>query len=248
MAGKLKKNVKTFENDVKKNKGYEYNTNEAYSSFVANERLNKAIFKYLIPEYRTMVDIGCGDGAATDIIRKKCKNLKIVALDPAKEAIRLAQKKYPHIKFFASSILDEKSARSRAGKYDVALYRGVLHHVSDPVLAIKNGLKMSDNLIIIEPNGNNPILKQLERKSKYHIEHEEKSFSTEELKGFCVNAGGEILKKEYIGFIPFFFPEIPARIIHFFQPLLELIPFVIYFFTGQIVLICKKSKGTGAGK
>ena len=125
-------------------------------------------------------------------------------------------------------------------KYDIGLINGVLHHLDDQATAIKNSFYYSDTLLIIEPNGNNPILKYIEKHSRYHIEHGEKSFTMQELDSFVKQAGGEIVKKERVGFVPVFFPELPSRIIYFFQPLLEKIPLINLFFSAQIILVCKK--------
>ena len=111
------------------------------------------------------------------------------ATDPASKAVVLAKKKYPYIGFFVPNILDEKTYRKQAGNYYTAILRGVLHHLNIPELARKNALKLADNFIIVEPNANNPILKYIEKTSKYHIERQEQSFSLPVLKVFCLSAG-----------------------------------------------------------
>ncbi|MEZ4901482.1 MAG: hypothetical protein R2822_06830 [Spirosomataceae bacterium] len=62
----------------------------------------------------------------------------------------------------------------------------------------------------MEPNGNNPILKLIEKTSKYHIEHEEQSFIEFSLKKWIKNAGGKVTNWSYVGYVPFFFPDGPA--------------------------------------
>lgn len=233
---KLKKNVKVFDKDVLANSGYRYTTKATYSAKVANVRLTNITIDILnSTSQKTLIDVGCGDGIYVHEIKKRFTKLKISAFDPAAQAISLAKKIYPNINFFVGNILDEKLPLKE--RYDIAVARGVLHHLDYPELAVKNTAKLADRVIIIEPNGNNPILKIIEKKSKYHIEHEEKSYSIKELKEFCKKTNYRIEKVRYVGFVPFFFPTTPSRVIHFFQPLLERIPIINHYFAAQIVLV-----------
>jgi SAM-dependent methyltransferase len=237
---RLKKNVQSFNRDVEANDGYFYTNNAPYSSVVANERLTEATISSIENGVLTLIDIGCGDGTYTNDIGTVLKKVKISATDPASKAVKLAAKKYKKVNFFVSNILDRKTFAKKTGHYDAGVIRGVLHHLNDPELAVRNSLALAKKLIIIEPNGNNPVLKFIEKNSKYHIEHEERSFTEKQLRDFCIKAGGKINSVSYVGFVPFFFPEIPARIIHFFQPLLEKIPVINYFLSAQIIILCER--------
>ncbi len=64
--------------------------------------------------------------------------------------------------------------------YDVGIIRAVPHHLPDDsqALAIQNASQRCRRLIILEPNGNNPIVKLFEKYSTYHVEHEEKSYTS----------------------------------------------------------------------
>lgn len=234
----LKKNVKKFEEDVTENSGYKYTTNAGFSSVVSNRRMTQATVENWLPGEKRVIDIGCGDGTYTEMIRQPLKNVKMEGMDAAKKAVAMAKKKYKKIRFYAANILKKRSLNKKG--YDLAVIRGVLHHVSDPVLAMRNSFYASPRLIVIEPNGNNPLLKVIEKTSKYHREHEEKSFSAAMLKRFCEEAGGKVENLYYIGYVPFFFPELPSRIIYFFQPLLEKIPLVREFLSAQIIMVCTR--------
>jgi hypothetical protein len=126
----------------------------------------------------------------------------------------------------------------------MGLIRGVLHHLADPQAALVNATFLSDRLIIMEPNGNNPILKVIEKVSPYHREHEEQSFSSRVLRRWCKNAGYEVERLEYVGFIPFFFPAFLTKIIYRVQPFLEKIYPLKKYFGAQIIMLCRKSKNT----
>lgn len=234
----VKNNVNVFNRDVQANQGYRYTTNAQFSSLVANLRLTKAILANIPSGLKTLIDIGCGDGTYTNELKRIRNDLNIAGTDPAEKAIDHAKKNYPDIDFFISNILIPESFINRY--YDLAILRGVLHHLSDQQEAIKNTLSLANYMLVIEPNGNNPVLKYIEKHSAYHIEHEEQSFTTNQLINWCSNAGWQISATQYVGFVPMFFPGFLSRIIFFFQPLLEKIPFLRFYLGAQIVILCKK--------
>ncbi len=239
----LKKNVEVFNKDIELNGGYKYTTNNSYSAIVANKRQTDVTIDILSKiNQNSIIDVGCGDGFYTSLIKKRFPHVRISAFDPALKAIEFAKKSYPDINFFVANLLDEKS--SPTDRYDTAIIRGVLHHLDYPELALRNTAKIANQIIIIEPNGNNPILKIIEKTSKYHIEHEEKSYSERQLINFCKESGCQIDKISYVGFVPFFFPTALAKFIHFFQPLCERLPIVRHFFAGQIVILINNNKKT----
>ncbi|MCK8495197.1 class I SAM-dependent methyltransferase [Spirosoma sp. RP8] len=237
----LKKNVQAFNRNVHENGGFLYTTNAQFSSFVANKRISDAIFALIKPSYKTLVDIGCGDGMYTHNIKQNFPQLEVYGFDPAESAIQIAQRNYPSVHFETINLLDDQLPIP-AKKYDVAVIRGVLHHLSDQQKAITNAFKLSDNLIIMEPNGNNPILKVIERTSRYHIEHEEQSFFQWELKRWIGKAGGQIHSFEYVGYVPFFFPTLPAKLIYAVQPFLEKIPLLKHVFAAQFIIGCSRTE------
>jgi SAM-dependent methyltransferase len=234
----LKKNVDVFNSDVASNKGYMYTTEAKLSSVLANKRMTDATLDFLDKGAKTLIDIGAGDGTYSNDILQQKPDLKITGFDPAIEAIKIAAEKYPTIEFSVGNILEPETFPNK--KFDVGVIRGVLHHLKDPQLAIRNSGLLSDSLIIIEPNGNNPILKMIEKNSKYHIEHEERSFTSALLKQWCEESGFIVERIDFIGFVPFFFPTLPTRIIHTFQPLIEMIYPLKKYFGAQIVIRCRK--------
>ena len=241
MDTSLKQNVDAFNANVKENSGYLYTTNAKFSSHVANKRIQDEIFKFIKPSYKTLVDIGCGDGMYTNNYKQNFPHLDVFGFDPASAAIEAAKIKYPSVRFETINLLDENLPVPET-KYDVAVIRGVLHHVANQELAIENAFKLADNLIIMEPNGNNPLLKLIEKTSQYHIEHEEQSFFEWQLKSWIKKAGGKIDSWSYVGYVPFFFPTTPAKIIYAVQPFLEKVPVVKHIFSAQFIAACSRRK------
>lgn len=236
----VKKNVNEFNSDVLANEGYRYTSNAPYSSVVSNKRITDETEKLLrgISGLKTVIDIGCGDGTYTAELKQRLPNVEFTGFDPASEAIGLAQKKYPDCSYIVGNVLDASTFPAK--KYDVAIIRGVIHHLPTQSEAVKNAALLSNRVIIIEPNGNNPILKWIEKNSEYHIQHEEQSFSSSFLQNICTENGLKVKYLSFIGFVPFFFPEFPSKIIYFFQPLLEKVPFLGRFFGAQTVILAEK--------
>jgi len=234
----LKKNVAVFGHDIADNRGYKYSTNAKYSSIVANRRMTEAINKTIPENVRTIIDIGCGDGTYTNEIKKNKPGIEVLGIDPVETAIQIAKEKYNNIHFLCSNIYEESFFEER--NFDLAIFRGVLHHLPDPESAIKISGGFTSKLLILEPNGNNFVLKLLERFSKYHIDHEEQSFSTFKLTNWCRKNGWENVSVNYIGFVPMFFPTVIAKMILFFQPFLEKVPIINKYLSAQIVIYCVK--------
>jgi len=241
MQSSLKQNVDEFNRNATENGGFLYTTNALFSSHVANKRISDEIFRFIKPTYKTLVDIGCGDGTYTENIRQNFPHLTVSGFDPAGAAIEVARQKYPLVHFETINLLDEQLPVPEK-KYDVAVIRGVLHHLSDQQRAITNAFRLADNVIIMEPNGNNPILKLIEKTSKYHIEHEEQSFFEWQLKSWIRGAGGQVDSWSYVGYVPFFFPTGPAKMIYAVQPFLEKVPVLRHIFSAQFIIACSRRK------
>jgi hypothetical protein len=105
--------------------------------------------------------------------------------------------------------------------------------------AIAHMRALTDKLLLVEPNGNNPIVKIIERLSPYHREHEEQSFTVQQLVRWCKDAGYARIRVTHIGFVPCFCWEPLARVLYAMQPFLEKIPFVNTYLSAQIVLFCE---------
>ena len=241
----LKKNVSVFDSDVRDNEGYRYTTKASYSSQVANRRMTLATLQHIPHDAKRILDAGCGDGTYTNDIKRARNSLKIVGFDPASDAVASAQRRFPDIEFRVGDV--QRADSFPEGRFDLIILRGVLHHVSDPAEAIRQCAARSSKLLIIEPNGNNPILKVIEKVSPYHREHEERSFSSRTLARWCRQARCPATSILFIGFVPFFFPTIPAKVIHFFQPFLERVPLLCRFFGAQIVITAQSDESSSAG-
>ena len=136
-----------------------------------------------------------------------------------------------------------RSATFPDATFDLAIARGVLHHLSDPAKAIRNLTCCASRVLIIEPNGNNPLLKVIEKVSRYHREHEEKSYTARRIRRWCDQACASVESLSYIGFVPFYFPAAGARLIHAMQPTLEHLPLLPNLLAAQIVIVLESPSG-----
>lgn len=235
-----KRNVSTFNADIKENQGYLYTTNATYSSLVANHRITEATAALIPNTTKTVIDIGCGDGTFTHCLKLIFPEISFTGFDPASEAINIAKTKFPSVDYIVGDLLNISTFPNI--KFDLAILRGVIHHLPNASAGIANAVHLSDRIILIEPNGNNPILKWLEKNSKYHLDHEERSFSSDKLRQWCEQTGFVVTDFNFVGFIPFFFPTLLSKIIYFIQPWLERGFILKKYFGAQSIIVYERSR------
>lgn len=216
-------NIDSFESDVCRNGGYQYTTNARLSSQFANERLTEVSLALAPLQGKKILDIGCGDGAYTVELCDRANPEFMIGIDPAPTAIDVASCRagVRKINFRVGSAYDLPFADQ---SFDWAYLRGVLHHMDRPETALGEAMRVAERILVIEPNGYNPVLKLLERFSRYHIEHDEKSFTSRQLTIWVKKQGGRIVQSTRAGVVPMFCPNWFARVMKSCEPILERIP------------------------
>jgi hypothetical protein len=126
------------------------------------------------------------------------------------------------------------------GFFDCVVLRGILHHLPDPKKAIDCISSLANTVIILEPNGCNPVLKLLERFSRYHIEHEERSFLAGAMQSWCESAGLNVTVTEYLNLVPMFCPDWMATLCRAVEPIVEKIPLVRELGCGQCIIVARQ--------
>lgn len=219
------RSVSAFNQDALENQGYLYSTNAPLSSRIANKRLSDVLLKNADLQDKTIVDIGCGDGVYTTELFDEVPVRRLVGVDYAAQAIETAKARAGGrpIEYEVHSA-DNLPYPSKS--FDVAILRGVLHHLDDFVPALREALRVASVVWVIEPNGYNPALKVLEKTSRYHIEHQEKSYSPALLDREVANMGGRVLWRKWAGFVPMFCPDWMARTMKAIEPLIEALPVI----------------------
>lgn len=103
---------------------------------------------------KTLCDIGCNTGYFLYEIYKKIKIKKAVGVEPRIKNLNKAKFianffKLPKNKFILKK-MDILSLGQKIEKFDIVIMPGVLHHLDDHVLALRNLYKMTKDLCIIE--------------------------------------------------------------------------------------------------
>lgn len=215
--------VDPFAADAAANEGYIYSTNAGLSSRLANRRLTDSVLA--LGEFRgkRVLDVGCGDGTYTHELAELGAVAVMHGIDPAEQAVKVALAKNgsADVGFAVSSAYALPYADD---SFDLAVLRGVLHHMGQPVDALREGLRVASTLVVVEPNGYNPALKMLERYSSYHVEHGEKSYRPTTLDGWVAEVGGTVEERRFAGFVPMFCPDWLARLTKLVEPAVEALP------------------------
>jgi 2-polyprenyl-3-methyl-5-hydroxy-6-metoxy-1,4-benzoquinol methylase len=238
-----KQNVQRFDNDVRETGGYAY-TGDRLSARLANARISRSISESFDFRGASVLDLGCGDGAYT-VEFATLGVRQVVGLDPAAVAIEAARTRAQAlglsdiVSFEVGNIyaLDEYLA---PGRFDCIVIRGVLHHLPDPARALAGLSAFGGTVVVLEPNGNNPVLKLLERFSRYHIEHEERSFRPGQICDWLTTAGFTMRSSGVINLVPMFCPDMMARVCRQVEPLVERIPLMREIACGQSIIVAGK--------
>lgn len=236
-----KKKVVQFDQDVTSHGSYLYTLKASKSSRLANKRLTE-ITKTVIKQMKgkKVIDVGCGDGAYTAELFQWGKPEKMVGVDASKEAIKLANKSYK-----SKSLLFEhhrcQQMPYRSQSFDIAIVRGLLHHLDKPFEGLMEIVRIANRVLIIEPNGYNPILKLIEKISPYHRRHQERSFTPITIRDWIGKQKGKITKEIYVGLVPFFCPDWLAELLKKMEPLFEKTPVLRNFFCGVYIIYFKNN-------
>lgn len=231
--------VRPFERDVAQHGGYLY-TSDRLSSRLANARISDAVLAAAHFDGARVIDIGCGDGTYTREIASLARPALVHGVDPAASAIDVAHAASQDEALLSFGVASADELPHTADEFDVAILRGVLHHVHRPYDAIAEALRVSQTLVVLEPNGLNPGLKLLERYSRYHVQHEERSYAPRRLDGWVAAAGGRVVRRQWVGFVPMFAPDGYARTAKRVEPMLEGAPGLRRLTCAQYILTASR--------
>jgi len=246
MKIRKEKNIEQFNKDVNNLGGYAYTDQNIYSAVTASKKQSEEILEVIKSQFKKplrIIDVGSGDGTYTFELFEKLNPKVIVGFDFAKEGVKIANERIKKkaankIKFIESSIYDVN--KKIKDKFNVAVVRGVLHHLYQPQKGINVISKLADTIIVAEPNGYSPIMKIMEKVSPYHRKHEEKSYWPPTLNSWFKKNGFRVQKQEFFGIVPFFFPEPLVRLIKIVEPFLESIPYLNRIYCGTNLIVYEK--------
>jgi ubiquinone/menaquinone biosynthesis C-methylase UbiE len=234
--------IQVFDREAAETGAYPYTAQRMLSSRFATQRSVDAVLQTKMFAGRSVLDIGCGDGYFTCAFWNGGGMRRMVALDLAFHAVQAAQSKREAAQIsFLQSNADQLPFPDSS--FDLALLQSVLHHSPTPARLIREALRIAPEVLIHEPNGNNPILKVIEKTSPIHREHGEKSYAPRQIRRWIEQAGGEVATLQFAGFVPMYSPEWLARIVKKMEPSLEQFRWVSRWLSAVYVLTGKRKPG-----
>ncbi|MCG5217691.1 class I SAM-dependent methyltransferase [Streptosporangium sp. KLBMP 9127] len=101
------------------------------------ERELRQFFAPLAP--RTILDAGCGTGAMSRQLARQFPDASIVAVDRSTASIEVARKRHKDIPNISFRVHDlEAAVPEHDDTFDFVFCQGVLHHMADPMSALRN--------------------------------------------------------------------------------------------------------------
>ena len=141
---------------------------------------------------------------------------------------------------FEVGTIHDVNKHYRKDQFDVILIRGVLHHLSEPEGAIEAVSLIGRSVVVLEPNGYNPILKVIEKVSPYRRRHEEKSYWPPLLKAWFTKRGYAVVEQTYFCVVPHFCPAPMARALSYMEPFFERVPYIHKLYCGVHLTLYKR--------
>ena len=100
--------------------------------------------------FHSLLDVGCGEGVALNLISKNFPDVEIVGVDVDREALRIGSRMYPNLSFIRS---DAHFLPFQKVRFDVVLGIEVLEHSKDPSkILVEMRRVASEKIIITVPN------------------------------------------------------------------------------------------------
>lgn len=224
--------IGAFDSDVDIHEGYVYTTAGRLSAKLACESWVNTILRVTTMRGAKLLDIGCGDGYFTRIFHDTQLPASVVAIDPAAKAIEAARAKLGgrEIDF---RVGDGHAVPFADKSFDIVLLQGVIHHDEQPADLIREACRLGREVVILEPNGYNPVLKIIEKVSPYHRRHKEKSYSPRSIDRWIEDAGGRVVMRRYSNLVPTFAPDFVAAACKAVGPAVEAAPILNRLCCGQ---------------
>lgn len=117
--------------------------NRVHEYFVFNRRvkvLSKTISKIIPKDVKSILDVGCGDGLISFLIKNKRKKIKISGLEVLKRSSCLIDTK----------IFDGKTIPLKDSSRDLILFIDVLHHTNNIESIFKDSIRVTKKYVIVK--------------------------------------------------------------------------------------------------
>ena len=134
-------------------------SDEDYDVFTAqaNARLIKAFVKLTkLPHGARVVDLGCGSGVFTELLRQEGYNS--IGVDISPKLVALGRRKYPDLELLEG---DAENLPFETESLDGVLLSGLVHHFPDPrrlATEVFRVLRRGGRFVAFDPNRMNPFM------------------------------------------------------------------------------------------
>ena len=199
-----------FNRDAAHHAGYVYTTDARLSCRLATQRSTDVVLELGRFAGRSVLDVGCGDGFYTLRYWDPGRPRAMAGVDAASRAVEVANANRGDrpIRF---EVGDAHRLPYPDDSFDLVLIQSIPHHDDDPPGTLRKVFRLAPEVLVHEPNGNNLRLKVIEKVSRYHREHREKSYAPRRLVRWVEQAGGRVVRGRFAGFVPMFCPDWLAR-------------------------------------
>ena len=112
-----------------------------------NNKIIALLHKVITDDNISILDVGCGEGFITELVRKEFKGIKrIVGVDCAREALEIAKARNPQIEFVEGSIYNLNFENN---EFDIVICTEVLEHLENPQIAFKEIQRVGKKFLLI---------------------------------------------------------------------------------------------------
>ena len=189
---------------------YQRNYFDKYSNYYKREIILKKIKKFFLNK-KNILEVGCGGGTNFKMfLENKFIEDQYYAVDISKKAVLNFNKINNKNKNFKANLADFTQSGKILGKFDLIIFMGVLHHMTndlDKVFDnIKNNLNENGIVLFIEPNANFlNFIRKIWYKYSSKFDHEnERALYGHELDFLANKNNLKLINSEYFGNLGFF--------------------------------------------
>ena len=130
-----------------------------------------------VAEARTLVDIGCGNGALLDAIRARFPRLQLTGIDLSASQIEANRRREPSIEWLVA----DAQKQVIPATFDIVVTSEVVEHLDDAASFLRNAAQLGRHLILTTQSG---TISETERRVG-HVHH----FPPDEIRDLLTHAG-----------------------------------------------------------
>ncbi len=247
------KDRKTREQELHVKLAYEYDERREGTRngrYYSKEWLRAMIRQVDLSKVKSILDIGCGTGILYEVLREENYQGKYTGTDLSPDMLEVGRKRYKGIDL---RTMDCEKLDFPSKSHDVVFMRSVLHHIPNPVNAIKEMKRVSKKTIIIGEPARNILTsfpRYLSKKLTTHFDEDHTHYSVRQIQKLLKKAGIKDYRLIHFGYLayPFGFTDLLPGIKYL--PLIMLkglfqldlaisrVPFLKYF-SWHLTAVCK---------